>query len=76
MDNKLLIVCLPVAVALIVIAAAFVALGDGDDDGNVRTASAETNCWVYGNANMDNRVDRDDIEYLKLIISGDKERTA
>ena len=76
MDNKLLIVCLPVAVALIVIAAAFVALGDGDDDGNVRTTSAETNCWVYGNANMDNRVDRDDIEYLKLIISGDKERTA
>ena len=65
-------------VAIVLVAAiamaAFVIL-NGDNEKDVATAGEDTYCWVYGNANMDYRIDENDIDYLKLIISGEKEET-
>ncbi len=65
-----------VAVVLVAaVAIAAFALLNGDNKKVVETAGEDTYCWVYGNANMDNYVDESDIEYLRLIISGEKEET-
>ena len=72
--NKMIMAIAAIVLVAALAMAAFVVLS-GDDDKTVATAGEDTYCWVYGNANMDNRVDEDDIEYLKLIISGEKKET-
>lgn len=54
---------------------AFMFLGGDNSPDEEYFAGSETRCWVYGNANMDDTIDENDIEYLELIISGEREET-
>ncbi len=47
----------------------------GNSGTDVPDAPESTYCWVYGNANMDNYVNADDITYIQLIIDGKKAAT-
>ena len=57
-------------VAVIAIAAAFVLIGNGEDEKDDYVAPKDTRLWVFGNANMDDRLDEDDMRYLDKILSG------
>lgn len=70
----MLIAVLAIIIVVVVAIGAFMVLND-DDEKETPTAGETTNCWVYGNANMDNYVNSDDIEYIQLIINGEKEET-
>lgn len=72
--NKVMIAIAAVVVVAAIAMAAAIILGS-DSQNEVDTASEETYCWVFGNANMDNYVDEKDIEYIQLIIDGEKEET-
>ncbi len=72
--NKMMLAIVAVVLVAAVALGAFAVL-NSDDKKTVATAGEDTYCWVYGNANMDNYVDEKDIEYLRLIISGEKEKT-
>ncbi len=61
------------AIAVIVAAAAFVALGGDDDDDGKKVATGYTRMWIVGNANMDDRVDGDDVQYVQDVIDGKRE---
>lgn len=62
-------------VAVIAIAAAFVLIGNGDDEKDDYVAPKDTRLWVFGNANMDDRLDEDDMRYLDKILSGERDPT-
>ena len=62
-------------VAVIAIAAAFVLIGNGDDEKDDYVAPKDTRSWVFGNANMDDRLDEDDMRYLDKILSGERDPT-
>ncbi len=71
------------AVAIIVVAGAggafLLTRGNGDDDGvkdiitndpSRTTAPGGGRLWILGNANMDDKLDNDDVQYIQDIIDG------
>lgn len=72
MNNKILTIAL-VGVLMVSGVAAVVFFGGGDNSES--RALLDEELQIYGNANEDWRVDQADVEYLKKIISGEKEET-
>lgn len=62
-----------IAVIVIVSAsAAYIVLNDNDDNKEQPLASDYTRLWIVGNANMDDKLDENDIAYIQEIIDGKK----
>lgn len=75
-NNMLLIgIAATIIVAGCAIGAFMIINNDDDSDNGTKDASESTFCWVYGNANMDNKIDESDKEYVQMIIDGEKETT-
>ena len=67
-----------IVVTIIVIAGVCVALtqlGGGGDE-SYRSDNTDGRLMIYGNANNDDYIDQNDIDYLESIIAGDSEETA
>ncbi len=64
-----------VAVAIVAVAAGFVLLGNNEEQNDDYVAPKDTRLWVFGNADMNDRLDYDDVKYLQKIIKGEREKT-
>lgn len=73
--NKKTVMIAVLAVAVIAIAATFAAIGNGDGGKDDYVAPKDTRLWIFGNANMDDRLDENDMKYLDRILSGEREPT-
>lgn len=66
-------------VAIIVVAGvgAYIVLAGGDSDtfDENYQAPESTRLWIYGNADMNDTLNGNDLEYLKRIVSGEKDET-
>ena len=86
MDNKMMIAAAVVVIVVIAGAAAFFMMNqNSDSDGEGKLVGkvlkeAEypadaSRLWVYGNANEDDKINEDDITYLKAVVAGTKKAT-
>lgn len=72
MDNKTSIITIVIVAILVVagVAAAVVMTNGDDDDNNKEVANLECKLRAYGNANMDNYLDQNDVSFINDIVSG------
>ena len=70
--NQIYLIVSAAVIVIIAAAAAVVVIGDDDDDNDEKnnTTSGYTKMWIIGNANLDNYVNADDVEYIQGIIDG------
>lgn len=71
MDKKTLTVIAVVVVLVVVIAAVFVIMS-GNSDKQSRSDATDVRLTVFGNANGDDYLDNDDVQYIQDIIDGKK----
>ena len=71
MEKKTLAIVIVIAVVIVVIAAAFVVMS-GNNGGNTpsRSEATDVRLTVFGNANGDDYLNNDDVQYIQNIIDG------
>lgn len=72
-DKKVIGAVILVVVIIIIAAAAVVLMDDDDDDKKSDSTDAYTRLWIVGNANMDDVLDENDIQYIQDVIDGKKD---
>lgn len=74
MDKKITAAIVAIVVVVVVVVAAYYVMqGDDDDDDTVPFDASVTMLVVYGNANNDNYLDDEDIQFIRSIVNGETE---